>query len=90
MRVQVLTDTKKKEGVARGSGRPYSFRMQAALIQLGHETRQFWLEVRGDDPFYAPGDYEFQPTVRVNQYGELELGRAYTMTPVKASARAAA
>lgn len=85
MRIEVLAETKKKEGVARGSGKPYSFRMQAALIRLGHEVRQFWLELRGDEPYLGPGEYEFTPSLRVNAYSELELGRSYTLTPVKST-----
>lgn len=78
MRIEVTAETKKKEGVAKNSGKPYSFALQAALFRLGAEVRQVWLEVR-DGKYFPPGPYEFEPTFRVNEYGELALGRAFSL-----------
>lgn len=85
MRIKVLAETKVKEGIAKASGRPYQFRLQAGVIEIGQERRVFYFEVPKDQPWHVPGDYDYTPELRVNQYGELELGRNYTIKPAKAA-----
>lgn len=86
-RVRVLEETKKRSGTgAKGS---WAFYYQAALVKLGNEVRQVWLEVRKDqqrEPIYfAPGEYDYTHTHGINQFGEWELRREYTLEPVKAA-----
>jgi hypothetical protein len=82
MRVQVTAEVKTKAGISKKSGKPYEFRLQAAVAEFGVERRQFWFEQPGGNPL-APGAYEYTPSFTVNAYGELELGRAFNIAPLK-------
>jgi len=84
MRVQVTAEVRVKAGISKKSGKPYEFRLQAAIGEFGVERRQFWFEQPNGAPL-VPGVYDYQPTLSVNAYGELELGRAFTINPIPAA-----
>jgi len=93
MKLRMLEEVRERSGS--GAKGPWAFYYQAGLVTLGNEVRQVWIEVKKDAskrPIYlAPGDYEYTPRLRVNEYGEFALSREYTMEPVKlAPAKAAA
>lgn len=92
MRVRMLEEVKDRSGS--GAKGPWAFYYQAGLAKMGHEVRQVWIEVQKDAskrPVYVPpGDYEFTPDLRVNEYGEFALARTYTLEAVKTPAGAPA
>lgn len=85
VKIRVTETTRPREFTLK-SGKVKRITLQAALIHIGAEVRQFWLEIaEGTSPF-VPGDYQFIPTFQVGQYGDLGLGRAYTLEPIRAKA----
>lgn len=92
MRIRVLEEVKERSGTAAKG--PWAFYSQAALVTIGNEVRQVWIEVKKDSskrPVYlAPGEYEYTPKLRVNEYGEFALSREYGIEPLKASPAKAA
>lgn len=55
--------TSPRSGVAKGTGKPYSFRIQAAFVHLDGKPYPQEVEILLDDstPPHAPGWYELAP-----------------------------
>jgi len=89
VKVQVTAEVRVKAGISKRTGKPYEFKLQACIAEFGVERRQFWFEQPNGNPL-VPGVYEYSPNLTVNAYGELELARGFSITPVQPAARAAA
>lgn len=85
MRVRMGEEIKDRSGS--GAKGPWAFYYQSGLVKLGVEVRQVWFEVPKDASkkpvYFPPGEYEYTPVLKVNEYGEIALSREYTLEPVK-------
>lgn len=88
LKVEVkTTDTKVKSGNAKRSGKPYSFKEQAAWVYL--PSKPFPVEIKvmldEDQPAYPLGEYIISPeSFYVGDFGRIECSPKLVGKPARA------
>lgn len=72
-----------KAGNAKGSGKPYSIREQAAALDTGLDFPDpIRIALNNDQPPYAPGVYTLSPdSFKAGAYGAIEVSRYPRLVP---------
>lgn len=76
----------KREVIGRRNGQTYTFFEQKATVQLGVEVREIRLSHSREADCVKPGAYvlDAEKSIRVDNYGSLQLKSNLALTPVVA------